>query len=246
MDELIFNNKKYISSKRAGQLTGYTTDYVGQLCRDEKVDARLVGRNWYIEECSIVEHKQDSTSSRIKDDKDLSDFVCEPVSYVDETCPAPLSRPKKSTVPIRYMNDSRVLYPELTKTDSEVASGAERSEHLSDINDIVQKEHENTPATSVAATQSTLTRSRVADISNEQQHQEMREASVQGSSRGMRGRRKRSSLARCFVFVFVLVYLIVFGSFFVESSVEYSTSVGEVVESDLLSRVVDFVVSRSD
>ncbi|KKT75025.1 MAG: hypothetical protein UW71_C0009G0015, partial [Parcubacteria group bacterium GW2011_GWB1_44_7] len=39
-------------------LFGYTQDYVGQLCRSEKVDARRIGRTWYVCEKSILEHKK--------------------------------------------------------------------------------------------------------------------------------------------------------------------------------------------
>ncbi|MGE5541398.1 MAG: hypothetical protein ACM3TU_03960 [Bacillota bacterium] len=57
MDELALDNKKYLSSKRAAQVTGYAKDYVGQLCREGRVQARLVGRNWYVLESSILEHR---------------------------------------------------------------------------------------------------------------------------------------------------------------------------------------------
>ncbi len=56
-EALEFEGKRYISSKRAAQLVGYTKDYVGQLARAGKVDARLVGRSWYVAEDSIRSHK---------------------------------------------------------------------------------------------------------------------------------------------------------------------------------------------
>jgi len=31
------DGKKFISLKRASEVTGYTNDYVGQLCRSEKI-----------------------------------------------------------------------------------------------------------------------------------------------------------------------------------------------------------------
>lgn len=57
MDELIIGEKTYLSSKRAAKITGYAKDYVGQLCREGRVEARLVGRNWYVLESSIREHR---------------------------------------------------------------------------------------------------------------------------------------------------------------------------------------------
>lgn len=35
----------------------YTTDYIGQLCRGNKVDCQLVGRAWYVSEASLLQHK---------------------------------------------------------------------------------------------------------------------------------------------------------------------------------------------
>ena len=57
MDELTIGDKIYISSKQAAKITGYAKDYVGQLCREGRVEAKLVGRNWYVLESSIREHR---------------------------------------------------------------------------------------------------------------------------------------------------------------------------------------------
>lgn len=57
MDELVIDDKKYVSSKRAAKLTGYAKDYVGQLCREGRVPARLVGRSWYVLESAIHDHR---------------------------------------------------------------------------------------------------------------------------------------------------------------------------------------------
>lgn len=57
MDELIIGEQKYVSSKRAAELTGYAKDYIGQLCREGRVEARLVGRSWYVREAAIKDHR---------------------------------------------------------------------------------------------------------------------------------------------------------------------------------------------
>jgi hypothetical protein len=56
-ESIVFDGKTYISSKRAAEMVGYTSDYVGQLCRAGKIDAKLVGRNWYVVESSIQAHR---------------------------------------------------------------------------------------------------------------------------------------------------------------------------------------------
>lgn len=57
MDEILIEEKRYISSKRAAKITGYAKDYIGQLCREGRVPARLVGRNWYVLETAIQDHR---------------------------------------------------------------------------------------------------------------------------------------------------------------------------------------------
>jgi len=70
MEELVLEGKKYVSAKRAAKLTGYTKDYVGQLCRAGKLPAQMVGRNWYIE-ASSVSAKHKTIRQDIEQDGDL-------------------------------------------------------------------------------------------------------------------------------------------------------------------------------
>jgi len=57
MEEIIIEEKKYVSSKQAAKITGYAKDYIGQLCREGRVPARLVGRSWYVLESAITDHR---------------------------------------------------------------------------------------------------------------------------------------------------------------------------------------------
>jgi len=74
-NELYFNGQKYISSKRAAEETGYTNDYIGQLCRAGKVEGRLIGRTRFIEEKSILAYKKmsekEQKSSNAEDTKNI-------------------------------------------------------------------------------------------------------------------------------------------------------------------------------
>ena len=67
MDELLIEDKKYISSKRAAKMTGYAKDYIGQLCREGRVPARLVGRSWYVLETAIQDHRFGTTDIQPKE-----------------------------------------------------------------------------------------------------------------------------------------------------------------------------------
>lgn len=65
MDEILIEEKKYVSSKRAAKMTGYAKDYIGQLCREGRVPARLVGRSWYVLETAIQDHRFGATDEAV-------------------------------------------------------------------------------------------------------------------------------------------------------------------------------------
>ena len=52
-EPLVFNGKKYISSRRASEISGYHIDYLGQLSRSGKIESEMVGRNRYVCEESL-------------------------------------------------------------------------------------------------------------------------------------------------------------------------------------------------
>lgn len=58
MDVLALEGKNYVKSSVIARELGYTSDYVGQLCRSGKVEAKLFGKTWYVEESSIAGHKR--------------------------------------------------------------------------------------------------------------------------------------------------------------------------------------------
>lgn len=68
MEVLEFKGKTYVKAATAARELGYTADYVGQLCRGDKIDAQLVGRSWYVDEESLRAHK----SSRYRSTKEKS------------------------------------------------------------------------------------------------------------------------------------------------------------------------------
>lgn len=52
-DTLCIEGKTYMASSSAAKKVGYTSDYVGQLCRGGKVDAMRVGRAWFVDVASL-------------------------------------------------------------------------------------------------------------------------------------------------------------------------------------------------
>lgn len=58
MDTVIFDGVEYTKASVAAKILRYTSDYLGQLCRGKKIDARLVGRTWFVNLESVHEHKK--------------------------------------------------------------------------------------------------------------------------------------------------------------------------------------------
>ena len=78
-DIFIFEGKKYISAKRASEISDYSGDYVGQLCRAGKLDCRMVGRSWFVTEESMRGHHEN-----VKVEKEATATVTEPVPLSTE------------------------------------------------------------------------------------------------------------------------------------------------------------------
>lgn len=121
MDEILIEEKKYVSSKRAAKITGYAKDYVGQLCREGRVPARLVGRSWYVLESAIQDHrfgadttkpteshiKSAESHAKIKKEKDET-----PITTKYSSWESPRYEASKAKLP-SYARDEDATIPEL-------------------------------------------------------------------------------------------------------------------------------------
>lgn len=57
MDTVTIDGVEYVKASVLARQHRYTADYIGQLCRANKVDAHLVGRTWYVYPPSLDTHK---------------------------------------------------------------------------------------------------------------------------------------------------------------------------------------------
>ncbi len=55
----------YITSSRAAQLSGYSQDYVGQLCRGESVECKRVSGEWHVRLDALLAYKQRFSPERV-------------------------------------------------------------------------------------------------------------------------------------------------------------------------------------
>lgn len=129
MDELDVGGKKYISSKRASELTGYAKDYVGQLLRAGKVSGTRFGRAWYVEEAEILRHAgkvvvpdvpatASATSVIESKPKVVLQRSAKPALAPHMITPAVLPKTWSS---IQYIEDTSDLFPSLATTSLRTA-----------------------------------------------------------------------------------------------------------------------------
>jgi hypothetical protein len=110
MDELTDKGIKYISSKRAASISGYAKDYIGQLIRSGKLKATRVGRNWFVEEKSLLILAGKHTPAPNLSPK---------IGILRST--ARVSFPRTWS-DVRYEGDAEPLLPILHKRESQVPS----------------------------------------------------------------------------------------------------------------------------
>jgi len=48
----------FVKASEVAKQFGYTSDYIGQLCRSKKINARLVGRTWFVNIPSLEAHRE--------------------------------------------------------------------------------------------------------------------------------------------------------------------------------------------
>ncbi len=122
-DVIVVDGKEYISVKRASEITGYSKDYIGQLCRAQKISCVMPGRMWWVQEASILAHKKNSDEAMRANGKQILERVpsspqplIAPVSIAPAVAVGTYLPPPKWK--ISYQNDARPLLPELRKTIS--------------------------------------------------------------------------------------------------------------------------------
>jgi|GEM_PF-1898775 len=138
---LDFGGKEFISAKEAAVIAGYTSDYVGQLCRGGKVESKMVGRTWFVSKDSILKHKElsfsqsaskvfkfisESSESQSPDaeilKKNSSSLTVSESLLSSASRDALVLQPKKEAIStgsisdsLNYKSDSSLFIPELKK-----------------------------------------------------------------------------------------------------------------------------------
>tara|TARA_B100001989_G_scaffold251339_2_gene230328 strand:+ start:104 stop:1066 length:963 start_codon:yes stop_codon:yes gene_type:complete len=141
MDTVILDGIEYKKASVVAKEFRYTSDYIGQLCRAKKIDARLVGRTWFVNPSSITDHKKtkhkkvpkaEIESLREQFHQKPAKLAVEPViksktaKLVSQTSNS--SDAKVVNLKVSYQPDEGSLYPEVSAESGKPAKSI-RVEH---------------------------------------------------------------------------------------------------------------------
>lgn len=117
MEKISFEGESYVKAVDLARELGYTSDYVGQLCRSGKVKARLVGRSWYVSPDSIRQHKRGryrrstaKSKAAVQKELEVRSESARKTHGAHQTH-TPASGSRKLPVTIQYESDTTELIP---------------------------------------------------------------------------------------------------------------------------------------
>ena len=58
MNDVLVGDEKLIATAEASKISKYSKDYIGQLCREEKIECRRMSGQWYVSEGSLREYQR--------------------------------------------------------------------------------------------------------------------------------------------------------------------------------------------
>lgn len=113
METISVNGETYIKGNILARELGYTSDYVGQLCRGGKVKAELVGRSWYVEPSSLKSHKRSRYRSVAKKSEEQIKREINRRKEVEQVASRPNFYSKLHHADVQYYQDEDDLFPSL-------------------------------------------------------------------------------------------------------------------------------------
>lgn len=113
MEEISLKGENYVKASILARKFGYTSDYVGQLCRSDQVTATLIGRTWYVTEESLLRHKKGRYRSSLAKSKEMVR------RYAEEYNRSPRTTNVKRIV--RYEEDEGDLFPTLKGREESIS-----------------------------------------------------------------------------------------------------------------------------
>lgn len=115
-DDISAQRKVFSSSQLVAQETGYTRDYIGQLCREGKLECERRGKEWFVERNSLRSYlekarraKRERGYKALRSSQKKRPTVAAPPSPAQQSEPeAPQPKPASA---FRFSHDERPLIP---------------------------------------------------------------------------------------------------------------------------------------
>lgn len=131
MEVVSIDGVEYEKASKVAKRFKYTADYVGQLCRGKKVDAKLVGRTWYVNPLSLTTHKSGKypksevaeKTLKIKSDNEISRIDVQPVlrktavNIISNSDAKSHFAKRIDWKPVKYEEDKSDLLPNLNNLE---------------------------------------------------------------------------------------------------------------------------------
>jgi hypothetical protein len=146
METLVTDGITYTKASVLAKRFHYTSDYIGQLCRSGKATCQLVGRSWYVDENSLLEHKESRYKEIRLSEKTIKNKPESESETITKVYPRPDAKDVRremkrdlhafSSVPMSiatYLDDSAELLPQPLRKISPVIPVAvtlESSKHI--------------------------------------------------------------------------------------------------------------------
>lgn len=154
MEVVSIDGVEYQKASQVAKQFKYTSDYVGQLCRGKKIDAKLIGRTWYVNPLSLKTHKKglytkdaaNEKTPKIKSKDEISRLDVEPVVRRSTVKVLPKSSTNSNFAkridwkPAKYVEDTNELLPVLGRVD---VFGSRIKVDMADSEKLVLKNNKN-------------------------------------------------------------------------------------------------------
>ena len=136
MEKVVLDGREYTKASVVAKQFNYTSDYLGQLCRGKKVDARVIGRTWFVNIDSLQGHRSQKYASlkklKVQNNESTSTIPLHsgiaPKQYIKRVSMPLRSVHKKLTTPptgslgegarevdVQYQSDDSSLLPAIRK-----------------------------------------------------------------------------------------------------------------------------------
>ncbi len=154
-DSIIEEGQIFLSSADASKQTGYSQDYIGQLARSGAVEAKKVGRRWFIEQTSLKQHKSHNDGLLAALQANSTGAHNQSVTPTKHTIRAPIKDSGRKIPIVTYHREDGTLMPATinannTKSRANVSQDIRQTDSINDLRLSTQSRYKNKAITPIS------------------------------------------------------------------------------------------------